>query len=217
MRIAIIAADGRSGQAFMEAALSAGHAVRAGTRGSSHLQPHPNLTQVDCDATNEADLSKLITGNDAVASFIGHVKGSAADVQTIAIQKVIQVMGELGVSRLISLTGTGVRFTGDKITLLDRILNVSIGIIDPNRVKDGREHVEALKRSNLEWTVIRVLKLQNVSPQPFALHEHGPTKPYVGRGEVAKAVLEVLEHHSFIKEAPIIGWPLTTNKEHDHE
>lgn len=207
MKIAVIAANGRSGQAFVEAALNAGHTIRAGVRGKSQLKPHSNLTVVECDATNEAQLKNLLAGQEAVASFIGHVKGSEPNVQTIAIQKVVDVMKELGVKRLVSLTGTGVRFPGDKISLIDRFLNLSISVIDPARVKDGKNHVEVLKNSALDWTVIRVLKLQNVPPKPFSLREHGPTKWYVGRQEVAQAVLQVLEQRSFIKQAPIISKP----------
>jgi len=207
MKIAVIAANGRSGQAFVEAALAAGHMVRAGVRGKSHLQPHTNLTVVECDATDAVQLRNLLAGQDAVASFIGHVKGSAPDVQTSAIQKVVAAMSELGVKRIVSLTGTGVRFPGDNISLVDRFLNLSIGIIDPARVKDGKNHVDVLKASGLDWTVIRVLKLQNTPPRPFALSEHGPTRWYVSRQEVAQAVLQVLEQHSFIKQAPIIGKP----------
>ena len=176
MKIAVIAANGRSGQAFVEAALTSGHSIRAGVRGKSYLKSHPSLTVVECDATNEAQLENLLSGQEAVASFIGHVKGSEPNVQTIAIQKVVDVMKASGVKRLISLTGTGVRFPGDKISLIDRFLNLSISIIDPARVKDGKNHVEVLKASDLDWTVIRVLKLQNVPPKPFTLREHGPTK-----------------------------------------
>ena len=205
MKIAVIAANGRSGQVFVKAALAAGHTVHAGSLAPGRLEPHPNLVEIKCDATNETDLKKLIVGHDAVASFIGHVKGSAPDVQTNAIQKVVDVMQSLAVLRIVSLTGTGVRFAGDKITLIDKILNASISIIDSHRVNDGRNHVEVLKKSQLEWTVIRVLKLQNVAPKPFVLHEHGPTKPYVGREDVATAVLRVLEEHSFVRQAPIIS------------
>ena len=109
------------------------------------------------------------------------------------------------VQRLVSLTGTGVRFAGDRITIADRILNLAITIIDPARIRDGKEHVEMIKKSRLDWTVIRVLKLQDVHPRPFVLSEHGPTKLYVSRKEVAQAVLQVLERHSFSQQAPIIG------------
>lgn len=205
MNIAVIAANGRSGQAFVEAAVLAGHSVRAGVRGTSHLKPQTNLEIVECDATDEEQLRNLFSRQDAVASFIGHVKKSPDDVQTIAITKTIKVMNELSIKRLISLTGTGVRFPGDKITLIDRFLNLSINLIDPARIKDGKDSVEIIKTSGLDWTIIRVLKLQNVAPKPYQLLLNGPTKTYVGRIEVAEAVLEVIENSSFIHQAPIIG------------
>lgn len=204
MKIAVIAANGRSGKQFTEAALAAGHKVRAGVHKEHNLSSHPNLKIVECDASNKAQLSRLVTGQEAVASFIGHVKGSDSMVQTVVIRNVVQVMTELGIRRIISLTGTGVRFTGDRITAVDKILNLGIRLIDPNRIRDGIEHVEVLKNSKLDWTVIRVLKLQNVTPTPFILNEHGPTKAWVGRKEVAQAVLQVLEQRSFVKKAPII-------------
>lgn len=204
MKVAVIAANGRSGQAFVELALAKGHVVRAGVYGESNLKPHPNLEVVNCDATDPQHLMNLLAGQEAIVSFIGHVKGSQPNVQTAAMQELVTVMKNLGINRIVSLTGTGVRFDGDRIRIIDRILNMTMRIIDPERINDGKRHVEVLRASDLNWTVIRVLKLQNVAPKPFALSEHGPTKLYVGRKEVAQAVLQVLEQSSFLAQAPII-------------
>ena len=77
MNIAVVAANGRSGRAFVEQALAAGHSIRAGVHSGS-LTSHPNLTVVECDATVPSDVENLIKDQDAVVSFIGHVKGSPA-------------------------------------------------------------------------------------------------------------------------------------------
>lgn len=205
MRIAVIAANGRSGKVFVEQALAAGHEVHAGIFGTNTLTPHPRLVAVKCNATNRVDLKSLLKGQQAVVSFIGHVKGSPPRVQTDAMKAVVGVMRSLKLTRIVSLTGTGVRFRGDRVTLVDRVLNLSIRLIDPARVRDGAQHVKVLKQSGLEWTVLRVLKLQNTKPTAFSLREHGPTKWYVSREEVAAAALEVLENHSFIGKAPILS------------
>lgn len=205
MNIAVIAANGRSGKAFVAEALAAGHSVKAGVHGSSDLQPHEQLAVVPCDATKEEDLRMLLEGQDAAVSFIGHVKGSPANVQTDAMNVLVRVMETLDVKRVVSLTGTGVRLPGDKISLVDRFLNFAVSVVDPARVNDGRNHVEVLKQSNLDWTVLRVLKLENIPPMPFTLREHGPTKWVVSRQDVAKAVLQVLEEASFIRQAPILS------------
>ena len=205
MNIAVIAANGRSGKQFVELALAAGHNVSAGVHRSNNLKSHERLNVITCDATNINDLTNLLKDQDAVVSFIGHVRGSPPSVQTDAMRSLIAVMSTLGLRRIVSLTGTGVRFPGDKITLLDRVLNLSIGVIDPARIKDGHTHMQVLQNSNLDWTVIRVLKLQNTQAKPFSLLAHGPTKGYVSRNEVAQAVLQVLTDGSFITQAPIIG------------
>lgn len=205
MKIAVIGANGRSGQVFVEQALKAGYSIRAGIHHTNNLSPHSRLEVMTCDATNESDLTGLIKDVDAVVSLIGHVKGSSPDVQAIAIHAVINVIQRLSIKRLVSLTGTGVRFPGDQITLIDRLLNLGVRIIDPARVKDGRKHVEELKQSELDWTVIRVLKLQDSKPRPFILSAHGPAKLYVSRYEVAQSILQVLEENSFVRQAPIIS------------
>ena len=205
MRIAVIAANGRLGKVFVEAALQAGHTVRAGIRGGNNLTPHPNLEVITCDATNLDDLRLLFQNQEAVVSAIGHVKGGAPDVQTLATKALVSAMNELHITRFVDVTGTGVRFPNDSITLIDRILNLAVRIIDRDRVKDGQDHQEVLKESDLDWTTIRILKLQNVPEKAYTLTPHGPTKWYVGRNEVAQAMLEALEKHSFIKQAPIIS------------
>ena len=192
MNIAVIAANGRSGKAFVEQALLAGHSIKAGVYHTNTLQPHPLLTIVECDATKGEDLLKLVEGQEAVVSFIGHVKHSPAHVQTDMVRRVSQVMDAKGIKRFITLTGTGVRFPGDKITLIDRILNATISVIDPKRIQDGKDHVALLQTTDLDWTVIRVLKLSNSMPKPYSLRANGPAKILVSRQEVANAVLEVI-------------------------
>ncbi len=205
MRIAVIAANGRLGKVFVEEALKAGHSVRAGVLGANNMDTHPNLQVQMCDATNREDVKKLLQDQNVVVSAIGHVKGSLADVQTAATKVIVSVMNELSITRYVDVTGTGVRFDGDHITLVDRLLNMGVLIMDYNRVKDGRDHQEIVKNSTVDWTTIRVLKLQNVAKKPYSLTLHGPTKWYVGRQEVARAMLEVIENRSFIKQAPIVS------------
>jgi len=205
VKIAVIAANGRSGQVFVRAALRAGHEVRAGVHRHNPFLPDQGLEVVTCDATRAADLEKLLAGQDAVVCLIGHVKQAPPDVQTRGAEKTIAAMHKLGIKRLVSLTGTGVRFPGDKITLMDRLLNLAIGLIDPARVRDGREHVARLQQSDLDWTVIRVLKLQDTPPKPFVLRENGPAELYTSRQEVAQAILTVLSEDNFVRKAPIIS------------
>jgi len=205
MKIAVVGANGRSGRIFIDYAIARGHKVNAGVHNRNNLLENADLRVIKCDATNKEQLKHLLRDQDAVVSFIGHVKKSPDFVQTETMKALVEIMKELKIKRLVSITGTGVRQKGDKIPLIDRILNLGLSVFDPTRLKDGIEHAKVLKESGLDWTILRVLKMQNVKPKPFTLKENGPTKLYVSREEVARAALEVLEDNSFIHKYPILS------------
>jgi len=202
--IAVLGANGRSGREFVLAALAAGYTVRAGVHGGS-IEPKKGLNVIDCDATNQADLPRLLNGADFVVSLIGHVPGSPKEVQTNAIKTIIQAMRTKNLTRIVSLTGTGVRFPGDRPSLIDRLANFSIKIIDPNRVKDGISHAKVLQSSQLNWTIVRVLKLTNGPASELRLTSGGPAKQLTSRAEVAQAILRILEDPEFYQKAPVIS------------
>jgi nucleoside-diphosphate-sugar epimerase len=205
MNITVFAANGRSGKAFVYEALEAGHAVIAAVHGSNPFEPHDRLKVITCDITNEQQVTAALEGAEAVTSFVGHVQGSDFDLQTVGIKTILKAMQVAKLRRLISLTGTGVRFEGDKASLIDTILNMSIRLIDPKRISDGIAHGAVLKESNTDWTLLRVLKLTDGLANSYKLTPHGPAKVFVSRKTVAKAALELLEKKEFIQEAPIIS------------
>jgi nucleoside-diphosphate-sugar epimerase len=210
MKIAVIGAGGRTGVEFVQTALAAGHEVNAGIHSKNPFKHHHHLNVIRCDSTSIDDVRRLLRDQDAVVSLIGHVQGSPINLQTQTIDTVIDVMNEYGIKRLISLTGTGVRFGGDEIPFIDRLMNAGISFIDPIRVKDGNEHADHIKKTNLDWSILRVLKLQNIPTKPYTLTKHGPTKIFVGRKEVAKAILEMLELKRFFQKAPMLSHVKTT-------
>lgn len=203
--IAVIAANGRTGKVFVEAALKAGYIVRAGIVGEAGFPPHKNLQVVGCNALDIDDVKKLLTGSDVAVSLIGHGKNSPARLQTDAVTNIIKAMNMIGIKRLISLTGTGVRFGNDTPSLADRLANIAIGVIDSARVKDGILHAEVLKDSQLDWTIVRVLKLTNGKHEgkvKFSLN--GPAEYLTPRRRVAAAILQLIREDGYIRQAPII-------------
>jgi len=206
MKIAVIAANGRSGREFVKKALQAGYQVRAGVF-SSLIPEEKNLEIISCNATDVEQMRDLIHGCDAVVSFIGHVKGSPDTVQTDAIKNAVEAMRSENIKRIISLTGTGVRLPEDNPGLVDKILNIAVNITDPKRINDGIMHAKVLRDSGLDWTIIRVLKLQNTKPKPFILKFNGPAKVITSRSEVADAVLIALADPKMVKQSPVICNP----------
>lgn len=203
--VAVLGADGRSGQECVEALLSAGYSVQAGVH-SGQLPEHDHLAQQRCDVMNEADVQSLVQDADVVVSLIGHGKNSPKDLQTTAINNCIKALEDTPSVRLVSLTGTGVRMPDDKPSLIDRILNISIKLIDPNRIKDGIEHAKVLQASSLDWTILRVLKLTNKKHvgQPI-LTSGGPAELFTPRARVAASIVQIIENDTYHHPAPVVS------------
>jgi len=205
--IAVLAAQGRSGQACVAALLEAGYRVRAGIRSGSSLAGHPSLETVRCDARVLGDVETLMDGASAVVSMIGHNRRSSADVQSVAIQNCVDVItARQPGTRLISLTGTGVRLDGDRIPLLDRAANFAIGVVDPQRIKDGKNHVRILQESSVDYTIIRVLKLTGGRHSgTVTLTPHGPAELFTPRARVAAAVVQLIDSGDYRRALPVIS------------
>ncbi len=205
--IAVLGAEGRSGKVFVMYALKQGHTIRAGSLTQTYPITHERLSIFHCDVTNASEVLLLVEGADAIVSLVGHTKNSSPSIQTDMVRILSEHTKSLPTKRFISLTGTGVREPSDHISLLDRIVIPLVRLFDTDRLQDGINHVKLLKSSSLDWTVIRVSKLQDTGSTPYQLTPHGPARAYVTRTAVAEAILEILDQHLFVCELPVMSHP----------
>ncbi len=203
--VAVLGADGRSGQECVKALLGAGDMVRAGVHSGS-LESRAGLVQQNCNVMSKSDVQSLLQGASVVVSLIGHGKDSPVNLQVTAIRNCIEALADQPNARLISLTGTGVRFPGDKPSLLDHILNISIKLIDRNRIVDGIEHAKVMQQGPVNWTLLRVLKLTNGKHSGTPrLSPGGPAELFTPRARVAAAIVEIIGTNTFHRQAPVIS------------
>lgn len=121
--IALFGATGRTGRRVLERALRAGYAVRALARDPSKLPPdHPRLTVIVVDVLDPRAVERTVAGADAVLNLVGHVKGSPPMLQTDATRNVIASMEQLGIRRLVTLSGGGLRAPEDRPRAADRAM-----------------------------------------------------------------------------------------------
>ena len=205
MKIVVFGASGKTGRVFVRLAHEFGHSVTAVVRSTSSYDVPAKVKVVVCDLTIQKDVDNAIARQDAVVSFLGHGKNTPPLLQTNAVQAILRAMKQHKVTRVLSLTGDGVRMPGDSVKFIDWCMNAAINVIDHNRIVDGKMHVQALQQSTVDWTVLRVLKLTNGGSQPNILTLHGPAKILVSRETVAQAALDLLEHKGFVQQAPVIS------------
>jgi putative NADH-flavin reductase len=208
MKLCIFGADGRTGVEVVRYAVAQHYEVVAFVHSDVPSTYFPDSVVVKKgDIMNFDSVREAIAGTDAVISVIGHIKGSDPFMQTKGMSNIVRVMESLGVKRVLSLTGTGAREKDDTPSLIDRVLNFFVGAIDPERIKDGIAHVKVLKKSTLDWTVVRVLKLgtQDSEVSGYKLTSGGPAELLSKRKKVARVLVDLVNDTKYIGKAPVIS------------
>jgi putative NADH-flavin reductase len=208
MKLAIFGATGRTGRPLLEQALRDGYEVVALVRNPAKLAiQNPELTVVQGDVTNQVDVDKVVQGSDAVISVIGQSKDSPRDLQTVAINHIIAAMNKYGVRRLVSLTGAGVDDPHDRPKLANHLIKLALKMMSGHVLRDAENHAEAIKKSNLDWVIVRGPML-NEGPYTgkYRVGWVGVnTGSRISRADLADFLLKQTTDTTYLRQAPMVS------------
>ena len=205
MHIALFGATGKTGQPLVTQALAAGHTVHALVRDPARLQTqHERLIPVVGDVSKAQSVAEAVAGCDAVITTIGHVKGSPSDIQTVATRNILAAMQQHSVTRIVSLTGAGVRAPQDTPKFSDRAVRLALSLLPGNILGDGEQHAQLLTASNVEWVIARGPML---TQGPRSAYKVG----FVGQGSglrlarenLADFILRNLTDNTYLRRMPL--------------
>ena len=208
MKLAIFGGTGKTGKPLVEQALAQGHQVTALVRTPSKLPiQSDDLILVQGDATDPYDVDRVIIGADAVLSALGHAKGSPDDVQTVATEHIVTAMKRRGVERIVSLTGAGVKDPNDEPKLADKVIRFLLKTFAGRVLEDAKNHAEVLRKSGLQWTIVRGPRLTN------GPHTGEYRVGYVGKNsstqishaDTADFMLKEVTDNAYIHKAPVVS------------
>lgn len=208
MKICIFGADGRTGVEVVNYAKKQGFEVLAFVYSESSNKYFPKDIEIKRgDVMDYNSVFEAVKKCEAVISVIGHIKGSDPLMQTKGMKNIVKDMQDSGVKRLLSLTGTGARVENDNPSCIDKVLNFLVKIVDPERIKDGVEHVKVIRNSGLDWTVVRVLKLskKDTEVDGYKLTSGGPAELQTSRKKVAEVLVDLIDDKNFIGKLPVIS------------
>jgi putative NADH-flavin reductase len=209
MKITILGATGRTGIPLVQQALDKGHTVIAFLRDPAKMPiQHERLLLVQGSVQEADKVEEAVQGADAVMMVLGHTKSSSKDLLASSARIVLAAMKKHGVHRLISLTGAGVRYPEkDTPQLFDRVMGFLLKQMAGDLLADSTQHVQTIRNSDLEWTIVRVPVLTD------GPHTGQIKVGYVGNGvsarirraDVADFMLRTLETRSHIHDLPVIS------------
>ena len=189
MKITVIGGSKGTGAQLAGLARDAGHEVTVLSR--SGTAP-TGVRSVTGSATDAAAVREAVTGADAVVVTVGGAKGVRHQRAQVT-RAVIAAMREAGVRRLVVQSSLG---AGDSASQLPRPLGTITKLMLMLPLADHDEQEAAVRRSGLDWTVLRPTGLTDKpatgSWQALRVGDPGTLRNSIPRADLAACMLDAL-------------------------
>jgi putative NADH-flavin reductase len=206
--IALFGATGKTGRRVLARALHAGYDIRALVRNSAKLVVvDSRVTVIVGDVLDAAAVSATIEASDVVLALFGQVKGSPRRLQADGTRNIIAAMKQHGISRLITLSGGGLRANEDRPKLADRSIRMLLKALAGHVLADAEEHLKLLRDSGLDWTVVRGPMLtEALGRGTYRIGWVGVNAGIrISREDLADLILTQIEDRQFIGRLPFVS------------
>ncbi len=211
MNITIFGANGAIGKLVTDHALKNGDTVTAYVRRPESMgTSHNNLIIMVGNLANQSLIEKAIENADVVISTLGPALDMSRKLKGSPIadghEKIITAMEKLGKKRFITLATPSIHSEDDRKQFWTVVPGIIAKILFPNGYREMIKIGQLLKKSSLDWTVVRIIN-------PNAKHtnnEYGislgdrPVKMAVSRENVGAFMYRVASENLYIKKMPIV-------------
>lgn len=207
--IALFGGSGLTGQQFLQQALAAGYRVRALARDPQKIpQRSPQLEVVPGDVLDAAAVARTLEGADVVVSLFGQVKGSPKDLQTRGTANIVAAMQQVGLRRIISLSGGGLPYAADRPKLADKLIKGLMRLMVPHVLTDAQGHADVLRQSGLDWEIVRGPRLTTEPARgQYRVGWVGvDASTRIGRADLAHFILQQVEAEGFVHKMPFVSY-----------
>ncbi len=212
MNLLIFGATGGTGRHLVEQSLAQGHTVTAFVRDPAKLGiAHVKLTVVRGDALDSAAVERAVPGHDAVLSTLGAPALKTGTIRSVGTSNIVRAMERAGVRRLVSQASLGY---GDSRKVLDRTPFYFKYLIVPFILRQGfADHLrqeEAIKRSRLDWIIVRPGILTDGGQTGVYRHGFPATERAItvaiSRADVADFKLRQLTDDTYLHQTPGLSY-----------
>lgn len=161
MKVLIFGASGATGREVVKKALDRGYSVHAFVRNPVKFEiRHANLDLIVGDVTDPAPVERAVKGSYAVVSALGSGNSLRSHpALSDGIPNIIRSMERAGVHRFVYLSMLGVGGSGKQLGFLGRY--IVLPILLRNVMRDHAREEELIKRSTLDWVIVRPPRLTN--------------------------------------------------------
>jgi putative NADH-flavin reductase len=211
MNILILGATGRTGRIFTQAALSNNHKVTAIIRDKAKATV-PGVTYLEGSPTDGQLLNTALKGIDAVVVSLNINRTSDSPFAKVvspltlisdSVRALIPPMETNGVRRIVSLSAYGVGDSYKEMFIVARWVIRCGNIWKAYQDHDRQEQL--LRQSDLDWTIIRPVMLNDKDVYGYKAIIGKPTASSISRKAVARFILDALETGEYKKQVVTVN------------
>jgi putative NADH-flavin reductase len=195
MKLIVFGATGGTGQQVVEQALAAGHEVTAVVRRPEAITSrHRCLEVIRGDVFEQTTIARAMVGKDAVISALGARDRGPTTIYSEGAANIMQAMQTAHVRRLIGVTASGL----EPGPLMQRLIARPIlWMLFKNGYTDMVLMETAVKRSTLDWTIVRPPRLTNgpsTGKYQIAVNKPLSSGWRISRADLADCILRQIEN-----------------------
>jgi putative NADH-flavin reductase len=209
MKLTIFGPTGETGRLVVEQALAAGDRVVAYARSPSKLElKHERLKVMQGELSDRTEIERAASGVDAVISVLGPRGGSKGKPITVGTKNIITAMRNQGARLFIISSTASAKDPSDTIDLKFRVLIGIVKLFAHAAYKDIVSTAETLRRTDLDWTIVRLSILDN-DPKSGKVRAGyiggGELGTRISRADIADFMLKQVRDKKYLRQAPLIS------------
>jgi len=204
MKILILGANGKVGSGVARELITRGHTVIAGIHKNKDAVP-AEASIATIDIRSKDSIVDALVGIDVVICALSSWGTPKRNVLSTAMETVIPAMKQVGVRRIISVSGDVARLPGETPHLLTRLFHLAAFGPIHDIVRDSENHLQQLFASDLNWTILRPTTMTSNPHAGYKLQPTHPLSPVIPRAAVIASIADLAETNSHLHEAPFIS------------
>lgn len=208
MKITVFGATGGTGRHLVDQALEQGHEVTAFVRDPEKAPwQRDRLNLVQGDVRDEDAVERAVQGAGAVISALGPSSNAPEQPITQGTHNIIAAMQQHNVTRLIASCGAGVEFPQDEPKLFNKFMGFLVRTLSKHVYADMKGTVEAIRNSDLDWTIVRVPMLSDdeAKGEVRVGYVGKGTGARITRADMAAFMLAQVDSEEHLRDAPVIS------------
>jgi putative NADH-flavin reductase len=163
---------------------------------------HKNLRIIQGDILDYNRVKEAVEGQDVVISALGVESRKYTTVLSEGTANIIRAMEETGIKRFICMSSAGI-LGNDGGFLFGRII---VPLWLKQVFEDKKRQMELVKKSSLEWVIIRPVGLTDAPKTgKYKIYEGSPGSWRIPRADVADFMLKLLTDKKYDGTIPAIS------------